>query len=242
MMSIGVIADVHANLPALEAVLADLHSQGVKRIVCCGDLVGYGPWPNEVIARLREVDAFCVQGNHDGAAVGAFPSDHFNPDARVAIEWTRTVLDAGEVGFLTGLEKIHTGGEFVVVHGSLRGPLWEYMRDTFVARESFPLLTRPIGLFGHSHIQGGFVRAGEHVAFVPPNRSMALVPGRQYLINPGSVGQPRDGDPRTAYAIVDLGRHTLLFKRVQYDVKSVMQRIEDVGLPHWFAERLGVGR
>jgi len=242
MTSIGVISDVHANITALEAVLADLHAEGVECIVCCGDVVGYGPWPREVIARLRDVDALCVQGNHDAASIGAFPSDHFNADARAAIDWTRAALDQEDLQFLADLEQMYIGDDFVLVHGSLRGPLWEYMRDAFVARESFPLLARSIGLFGHSHIQGGFVRFGEHVDAITPGRPIAIVPGRQYLINPGSVGQPRDGDPRAAYAIVDLDCDSVLFKRVAYDIKPVMQRIELVGLPRRFGERLEAGR
>lgn len=242
MTSIGVISDVHANIPALEAVLADLRSGGVECIVCCGDVVGYGPWPREAIARLRDVDALCIQGNHDAASIGAFPSDHFNSDARLAIDWTRSALGEDDLQFLADLEQLHIGDEFVLVHGSLRGPLWEYMRDAFVARESFPLLKRSIGLFGHSHIQGGFVRFGEHVGAIAPDRPIAIVPGRQYLINPGSVGQPRDGDPRAAYAIVDLARDSVSFRRVAYDIKPVMQQIEHVGLPRWFGERLEAGR
>ncbi|MCK5806505.1 MAG: metallophosphoesterase family protein [Lentisphaeria bacterium] len=244
MTRIGLVSDVHANLPALEAVLGVLSKRGVERIVCCGDLVDYAPWPIEVIARLREEEVLCVQGNHDAAAAGVFPIDGFAEEARATVDWTRAILSQNETEFLAKLEQICTEEEFVVVHGSLRGPLWEYVRDPFVAGESFPLLERPVGFFGHSHIQGGFMSVSGKVKAIDTHAKLEILPDSKYLINPGSVGQPRDGDPRAAYAVVDLdhGRGSVSFERVSYDIGSVARAIDRAGLPHWLGERLEVGR
>ena len=244
MTRIGLISDVHANLPALEAVLSALSKRGVERIVCCGDLVDYAPWPIEVISCLREMNVLCVQGNHDAAAVGAFPIDGFTEEARVTVDWTRAVLSPVETAYLAALEQVHTEDDFVVVHGSLRGPLWEYVRDPFVAGESFPLLTRQIGFFGHSHIQGGYMSVSGNVKAIDPHMKLSILPDTKYLINSGSVGQPRDGDPRAAYAVIDLhdGRGSVSFERVSYDIGAVVRAIDRAGLQHWLGERLEVGR
>ncbi len=244
MARIGLISDVHANLPALEAVLAALSKRGVERIVCCGDLVDYAPWPIEVISRLREMNVLCVQGNHDAAAVGAFPMDGFAAEARATVDWTRAVLSPVETTYLAALEQVHTEDDFVVVHGSIRGPLWEYVRDPFVAGESFSLLTRQIGFFGHSHIQGGFVSTFGKVKSIDPHLKLEILPTAKYLINPGSVGQPRDGDPRAAYAVVDFNHSSgsVSFERVSYDIGSVVRAIDRSGIQHWLGERLRIGR
>ena len=244
MTRIGVISDVHANLPALEAVMTELLRHGVERIICCGDLVDYAPWPREVISRLRDLDVLSVQGNHDAAAVGAFPIDGFNEEAKVTVDWTRAVLSPVETTYLAKLEQIHREEEFVVVHGSLRGPLWEYVRDEFVAGESLSSLTRQLCFFGHSHIQGGYMSVSGKVRSIDPHVKLAIRPGAKYLINPGSVGQPRDGDARAAYAVVELdnGRGSVSFERVSYDIGSVARAIDRAGLPHWLGERLAIGR
>ena len=243
MSRIGVVSDIHGNLPALEAVLTALGKEGVRRILCCGDLVGYGPWPGPVLARLREFGVLCIQGNHDAAVCKALPLDHFHHAAQFVVEWTRSVLSLEEMDYLKGLSQSHAEDRLVMVHGSLRGPLWEYILDRWVAGESFALLDRPLGLFGHSHIQGGFIQLkGRIVPIDPTEGEVSLLSGARYLINPGSVGQPRDGDPRAAYALLDLDQRKVLFKRISYDIESVMHQILEAGLPREFAERLVVGR
>lgn len=243
MSHIGVLSDIHGNLPALEAVLTAFEEEEVERIVCCGDLVGYGPWPGAVIACLHEIEALSIQGNHDAAACGRLPLDYFNRAARFAIEWTRSTLSSEEVAYLEGLPPSHTEDGLVMVHGSLRGPLWEYILDRFAAGESFALLDRPLGLFGHSHIQGGFALLEEGIVTIDPTEGeVDLRPGARYLINPGSVGQPRDGDPRAAYALMDLNRGKFLFKRVPYDIEVMMREVLRAGLPRELAERLRMGR
>jgi predicted phosphodiesterase len=243
MPRIGLLSDIHGNLPALDAVLAALAGENIDRIVCCGDIVGYGPWPGEVIARLRVANVLCVQGNHDAATAGILPLDYFTVAARANIEWTRTVLSFDQVAYLRDLPRTRVEDRFVVMHGSLRGPLWEYMRDAFVAGETFSLLDRPVGFFGHSHIQGGFVDLdGRVIALDHATGSIDLLPAGRYLINPGSVGQPRDGDSRAAYAIIDFAERKAFFQRVPYDIQATMQGILHAGLPSQFAERLQRGR
>ncbi|MEA1871324.1 MAG: metallophosphoesterase family protein [Candidatus Bipolaricaulota bacterium] len=243
MSRIGLLSDIHGNLPALDAVLAALAKETIDRIVCCGDIVGYGPWPGEVVARLREVDVRCVQGNHDAATADMLPLDYFNVAARAVIEWTQTVLPPEKIVYLRDLPQTLVEDRFVVMHGSLRGPLWEYLRDAFVAEETFSLLDRPFGFFGHSHVQGGFVDLdGRVIALDHATGQIDLLPAERYLINPGSVGQPRDGDPRAAYAIIDFAERKAFFKRVPYDIQATMQGILRAGLPSQFAERLQRGR
>ncbi len=243
MARIGVLSDIHGNLPALNAVLAALLADGVDRIVCCGDLVGYGPWPGEVIAHVRDAGMLCVQGNHDAATAEIFPGEWFNPAVGSVIEWTRAIIPCKMLSYLKELPQTVTEERFVLVHGSLRGPLWEYVRDTFTAGENFPLFKSPLCLFGHTHIQGGFVlREGRISSLKPARGPIDLLLHAQYLINPGSVGQPRDGDPRAAYATVDLQHGSVRFHRVAYDIDLVMREIKRAGLPHRFADRLARGR
>jgi len=241
MTRVGVVSDIHGNLPALEAVIAALRKEKVDRIVSCGDLVGYGPWPREVISRVRELGVTGVQGNHDAAVCGVLPADHFTAAARRAIDWIRDLLGRDELEYLAGLPQTRTVEGMSVVHGSLRGPLWEYILDPWTAGESLRLLETQIGLFGHSHIQGGFADGG--VEPIDPRRGeMDLLPGVRYLINPGSVGQPRDGDPRAAYAIVDLEKKNVIYRRVPYDISATQREIRRVGLPRDLADRLSLGR
>ncbi len=243
MTRVGLVSDIHGNLPALDAVIAALRREKVDRIVSCGDLVGYGPWPREVISRIQGLGVTGVQGNHDAAACGALPADHFTAAARRAIDWIRTRLDRDELGYLAGLPQTRTVEGMSVVHGSLRGPLWEYILDPWTAGESFRLLETQIGLFGHSHIQGGFIDGGGGVEPIDPRRGeVDLLPGVRYLINPGSVGQPRDGDPRAAYAIIDLDEEMIIYRRVPYDISATQREIRRVGLPRELADRLSLGR
>ncbi len=243
MTRIGVISDVHGNLPALDTVLAALHAAGVDQIVSCGDLVGYGPWPREVIARVRALNITSVQGNHDAAAGGVLPTDHFTAAARAAIEWIKARLTPADIAFLAALPLTTVVAGMTVVHGSLRGPLWEYILDSWTAGESFRRLETDVGLFGHSHIQGGFAAAGNKVDTIDPRvGEVDLIPGVRYLINPGSVGQPRDGDPRAAYAIIDLDNRKVIYRRITYDIATTQREINRVGLPRELADRLSVGR
>jgi diadenosine tetraphosphatase ApaH/serine/threonine PP2A family protein phosphatase len=239
-MRIAVISDIHANLPALEAVLAA--AGAVDAVWHLGDLVGYGPEPDAVVARLREIGAIGVQGNHDAAAVGDPGIDWFNPDARRAMEWTRAVIADETRRWLAALPETRTDGEATLVHGSPRDPLWEYITSVPIARASLAALGTRIGLNGHTHVPIAFVEEGGAIEVVGPATGPVLeLRGRRALVNPGGVGQPRDGDPRAAFLILDTAADTVTWHRVGYDIESVQSAMRAVGLPGRLAARLAIG-
>ena len=240
-------SDIHANLPALEAVLAS--AEGLwDHAVCLGDVVGYGPDPNEVIDRIVKLGMTSIRGNHDRAAATGV-CDSFNPSACAAIEWTRGRLRPENLRWLQALP----AGPFseagmVFVHGSVEDED-EYILSADEAERSLEQSPASITFFGHTHVQGGFRLRDERIeAFRPPFAAdaeaapMKLDPAARYLINPGSVGQPRDGDPRAAFAVADTGRRAIEFRRVAYDIASVQERMEGAGLPEPLVLRLAFGR
>jgi predicted phosphodiesterase len=239
-MRVLVVSDVHSNLPALDAVLADAGS--VDAVWQLGDVVGYGPEPNAVIARLREAGADGVRGNHDAAAVGGREIDWFNADARRAMEWTREALDEPARAWLTDLRPIRVIGDVTLCHGSPRDPLWEYVLTADVAAANLDALGTGIGLHGHTHMPIVWWTAEGRVVPVEPvaGRQMRLGEGR-VLLNPGSVGQPRDGDPRSSYLILDPDARTATWHRVAYPIETVQSRMRQHGLPKRLVDRLSFG-
>jgi predicted phosphodiesterase len=237
---IVVVSDVHSNLVALEAVLAAAGS--VDATWHLGDVVGYGPEPDAVVERLIERHAVGVRGNHDAAAVGGNEIDWFNPDARAAMEWTRTQISASTRAWLDDLPKRREAGGLTLVHGSPRDPTWEYVTTVSIARASLAAISTAHGLHGHTHVPIVFTEVdGRMRAFEPrPGNSVALDRGRMFL-NPGSVGQPRDGDPRASYLVLDLEAGTATWERTAYDVDSVARAMRAAGLPERLAERLRHG-
>jgi predicted phosphodiesterase len=242
-MRILVISDIHANYTALEAVLKDAGE--VDETWCLGDMVGYGPDPNAVVEQIREIpNLTCILGNHDMAAIGKIPFDVFNGDARRTLEYHERVLTADNMDFLRSLPShLKVRGEVSIVHGSPRDSVWEYILNTLSARLNFDHFTTPWCFVGHSHLQCMFqlnvdndrvslspIRAGEHFPLKP-----------RAIINPGSVGQPRDRDPRAAYAIYDTEGHVWAPRRVEYNISEVQQRIREVSLPEKHAIRLAEG-
>jgi diadenosine tetraphosphatase ApaH/serine/threonine PP2A family protein phosphatase len=239
-MRIAVLSDIHANLPALDAVLAA--AGPVDGLWSLGDVVGYGPDPDGVIARLREVGAVGVRGNHDAAALGGSEIDWFNPDARRAMEWTRTAISSESVAWLQDLPTRRTLETCELVHGSPREPLWEYVTSPAVARDNLALLHQPIGLHGHTHVPVAFIENGRDVEhFAPGDGSSLALGGRRALVNPGSVGQPRDGDARASYMLADLPAGTFTWHRVAYDIESVQAAMRAVRLPGFLVSRLSIG-
>lgn len=242
-----VISDIHANLEALEAVLEDAQGQYTE-VWCLGDLVGYGPDPNECVERVRELPVACVAGNHDWAALGKLPLDDFNPDARVASRWTQVALDASSRTYLEALpETLVIGDKVTLVHGSPRHPIWEYVISIPIALENFAYFETPWCLIGHSHIPVIFryIVEDEHKdceAIIPPfNQPISLPPGERFIINPGSVGQPRDGDPRASYMLIDPDEGTIEYRRVSYPVDKTQAKMEELGLPPRLIARLSFG-
>ncbi len=239
-MRIAVLSDIHSSLVALEAVLA--HARSVDAVWHLGDVVGYGPEPDAVVERLSGLGAVGVRGNHDAAAVGGSEIEYFNPEARSAMEWTRRRIGDATRAWLAGLPDRHVEGEITLVHGSPRDPTWEYVTSERAARASLAVLATRHGLHGHTHVPVAFVEDGDRVRGHEPNDGETLAfDGRRVFLNPGSVGQPRDGDPRASYLVLDPGAGTATWHRVAYDIDAVMSAMRAVGLPDRLAERLRHG-
>jgi predicted phosphodiesterase len=243
MTKVLVISDVHANITALEAVLADAGK--VDQVWCLGDVVGYGPDPNECIDRIQALPKLtCMMGNHDFAAIGDMSLETFNSDAKKALLWQRDALTNESKEFLRTLsQQVVVRGNMSMAHGSPRDPIWEYIMNTLVARLNLEFFDTPWCLVGHSHFQAIFQYHSEKDDMsieVPPLAEPYELKERAVL-NPGSVGQPRDRDPRAAYAIYQPKAKTWEPHRVEYDIVAVQKRILNSGLPPRHAERLAGG-
>jgi diadenosine tetraphosphatase ApaH/serine/threonine PP2A family protein phosphatase len=236
----AVLSDIHANLVALDAVLAAVPS--VDEVWQLGDNVGYGPDPEGVIDRLRDIGAVGVQGNHDAAALGGPEIEAFNIDARVAMEWTRSVIGADVRAWLRGLpERLEREG-FTLVHGSPRDPLWEYVTSTPVARAGIAAMTTPCGLHGHTHIPIAYVEDDGRLETMSPGAGSTMaIEGRRVLLNPGSVGQPRDGIPTASWLLLDTDAGTATWRRTAYDISAVQAAMAVRGFPERLIARLAHG-
>jgi len=243
-MRYALIADIHANLTAFTAVLEDIKLKGgVEEIWCLGDVVGYGPDPHQCIELLRQYNHVCVAGNHDWAAIGKLDTSNFNPDAAVACRWTAQQLTPEDVKYLESLPMVIQKGDFTLVHGSPREPIWEYLLSTSSAKENFAYFQSPFCLVGHSHVPLAFRYGDDGVcSFGSFSPYAGLILGRNRLIiNPGGVGQPRDGDPRASYAIYDSERKMVRLYRVPYDIDATQVRMVRHNLPMRLVVRLGYG-
>ncbi len=243
-----VLSDIHANRSALEAALAAVEGRWEK-VVCLGDVVGYGPDPNEVIDRVRALGAMTIRGNHDKASCGLADAEDFNPVARTAANWTREHLRADNLTYLQQLPPgpLEADG-LALVHGALRDED-EYVFAPAQALEGLLESPSPVTFFGHTHFQGGFSFRDDQLEVIQlhpqPGASFAALrveSNTRYLLNPGSIGQPRDGDPRAAFAIADLDHGVVEFWRVPYNVEAVQQRMKRAGLPEPLILRLAFGR
>ena len=244
-MTILVISDVHANLQALEAVLDA--EQDVDAIWCLGDLVDYGPSPNECIDVLRARGVLCIAGNHDRAATGDFDTSLFNRGARLCSEWTEQALTGDRKEFLRSLRPIRFMDNIQLVHGSPRDPIFEYVFNLSIAVANFDLFNADMCMVGHTHVPVIFTRRDgadgrpEYDVTVPePGRPVTLK-GVKSIVNPGGVGQPRDGDPRAAYMLLDPETLTVTLKRQSYDVAKTQELIRRARLPGSMADRLSYG-
>jgi diadenosine tetraphosphatase ApaH/serine/threonine PP2A family protein phosphatase len=238
-----IISDVHANLPALNAVLADAGT--FERVWCLGDVVGYGPDPNECIQRIAELPGLqCIKGNHDAAILGEISVQAFNGEARASLQWLETQLSQENKQWLTGLQERLVFDDVTLAHGSPRNPVWEYIMDLGTARQNMRQFDTKICLVGHTHLPGIYQMLGEtpHSTrhhFMVEEEPFSLA--QKCIVNPGSVGQPRDRDPRSAYLIYDDEDDRFTFHRVVYDVNAVQERIRSAGLPAMHANRLAEG-
>ena len=241
-MRIAVLSDIHANLAALDAVRAEL-PDALDETWVLGDIVGYGPQPNEVIRALQEMGARSVLGNHDGAAIGTVDHEDFNPEARAAIVWTAGVVDPNARSYLATLPEVRRDGELTAVHGSPRDPVWEYITGPGVAAANLDAFETRICLFGHTHLPVVFHADDGRMQVVAatPDAPIRINAGRA-LVNPGSVGQPRDGNPAAAFAVMDTEQGVVEFRRVRYDIDRTQRLMRQADLPQRLAERLSYGR
>lgn len=243
-MRSAILADIHANLEALTAVLGDIEQKGgVDEYWCLGDIVGYGPEPHACIELLRRYNHVAVAGNHDRGAIGKLGMNQFNPHAQIALAWTAEHLTEEDSGYLGSLPLTLDIDEFLLAHGSPADPLLEYVTSTGIATRNFAFLRSPFCLVGHSHVPAVFMEESGTAAARSFSPGVGLVLGKsRMVINPGSVGQPRDGDPQAAYAIYDSESGVIRLYRVPYDIEATYQRIMQTGLPLHLAIRLKEGR
>jgi diadenosine tetraphosphatase ApaH/serine/threonine PP2A family protein phosphatase len=242
-MKYAVLADIHANLAALQTVLADIDGrEKVDEIWCLGDVVGYGPDPHRCIEIIQNRCSVCVAGNHDWAAIGKMDTAAFNPEAAEAAEWTSRQLKSEDVRFLASLPLIREKGNFTLTHGSPRDPIWEYILTAAEVEENLKYFQTPYCFIGHSHQPLWYDCQQTCTGYdLLPGTVIKLGQNRS-IINPGSVGQPRDGDPRAGYAIYDDTAQTVVLHRLGYDIKSTQEKMQDAGLPEWLILRLAQGR
>jgi len=237
---IGIVSDVHSNYPALTAVLEDMSV--VDELWCLGDIIGYGPFPNECVEALRANHCLAIPGNHDWGCAGKIPLDDFNVDARWACEWSRDVIEPEHLQYLSELPLTRTEGDFTLAHGSAHEPIWEYTAYASVARLSFHYFSTRYCLVGHTHVPLVFVDAGQQPETLHPGPDTPLQLGStRAIINPGSVGQPRDGNPQAAYGVIDTDEAVFEFRRVDYDFREIQGRMVELAFPERLVKRLAYG-
>ncbi len=241
-MKYAILADIHSNLEALEAVLEDAKKHGAKKFIVLGDIVGYGPNPSECIELLRENECIFVKGNHDAKIATNQPAETFNQTASKSVVWTREQVSEEQRDFLNELPIVAESGLFSATHGSFFNPSdWLYIRNIEDAKKAFDYLTKPVGFIGHTHLPKLFVKRGE--IFEDQNFSKFKIKrGSKYIVNPGSVGQPRDGNPQASYCILNTFWKTVELKRVSYDISKTQRKIIEATLPEQNAARLEFGQ
>ena len=245
-MRVAILTDIHANLPALEAVLEAIERAGLEKSWCLGDVVGYGAQPDDCARLVEERCELSLVGNHDLAVTGEIETDVFSASAAAAVEWTRENCEPKTIEFLKGLRPENTELEVGLYHASPRDPVWEYVLAVDQARECMQEQSARVSLIGHSHVALWFSDGTGPVgdsggAQAEAGRELDLSQ-RQWLLNPGSVGQPRDGDPRAAWLELDTDEWKATYHRAEYDVDSAAEAIREAGLPELLADRLYLGQ
>ena len=243
-MRYAIIADIHANLAAFTAVLDDIERRGgAEEVWCLGDVVGYGPDPHQCIELLCQYKHVCVAGNHDWAAIGKIDTSDFNPDAAAACHWTAQQITPEDIHYLDSLPLVVQRDDFTLVHGSPRDPIWEYLLSTSSAKQNFPYFQSQFCLVGHSHVPLVFECSDTGACFVSefPADTAHILARNRLIINPGGVGQPRDGDPRASYAIYDSQARSITLYRIPYDIGATQARMVEHRLPVRLIMRLSYG-
>ncbi|MGA4645110.1 metallophosphoesterase family protein [Limisphaera sp. 4302-co] len=240
-MKFAILADIHGNLEALQAVLEDARKQGCTHYACIGDVVGYGANPKECLDIIRSMGMPCVKGNHDEYCSIEEDAEGFNPLAAEAVMWTRQQLSEEDRQWLRDLRYVRMVTNFTIVHATLDAPQrWGYVFDKLAAAASFPYQNTPVCFFGHTHVPVAFVR--DSMVRGGTYSKFKVEPGKKYFINVGAVGQPRDGNPKAAYVVYDVDEGTVELRRLDYDIATAQKKIRAAGLPERLAERLAYGR
>ena len=240
-MKFAIFGDIHANLEALNAVLEDANENDCSHFVCIGDIVGYNANPKECLAAVKGLDCPVVKGNHDEMVASDIELVGLNPLAEQSMTWTRENLTQEDKTYLINLKLVRQVRDFTIVHATLDSPEgWGYVTSKFHALESFGYQYTPVCFIGHTHVPAFYIKTSSVEEL--GGRVLDIENGKKYLINVGSVGQPRDGDPRASYCIYDLGGQRILNRRVEYDIKSAQLKIIDAGLPDKLADRLSHGK
>lgn len=242
-MRYGIFSDIHSNIEALDEVISAYQNESIDKYFCIGDVVGYAANPKECIERVKKLAEITVAGNHDWATVNLFSIDFFNDYAKEAIHWTKLIISDAEINFLESLNLTYKSEGFILVHGTLGHPEeFNYMTDGYIAEETFNLMQEDICFVGHTHKPGVFMKDSHGRIHYRQDDSYEINPGNKYIVNVGSVGQPRDGNPKAAYCIYDTDKKEVQIKRVGYDSVAAGKKIMDAGLPKFLGERLMMGR
>lgn len=240
-MRYGIFSDVHSNLEALNAVLGVYQQERIERYLCIGDIVGYAADAHDCLRLVRDLNPKIIAGNHDWGAAGKFDLEYFNPNAKEALVWTGKILNQEEKDFLRSLPLTYQEENFVLVHGTLDNPqAFYYLNNHEAAFAVFAVLKKQICFIGHTHRPGVFVESDDNL-FYKALGILELEGRKRYIVNVGSVGQPRDRDPRAAYVIYDTDKETIELKRIAYNISAVQDKILNAGLPDFFASRLAEG-
>ena len=240
-MRTAIFGDIHANLEALEAVMADAKLQGVTQFVCLGDIVGYNADPVACLNIIREMNCPTVKGNHDADASEDYSLENMNPIAAYALQWTREQLDEDQRLWLKRLRMVRQVADYTIVHSTVDQPFhWNYVTNRFDAMSNFSYQFTQLCFHGHTHVPRVYIKS-DKVREVAAD-SIKIEPNYKYFINAGSVGQPRDGDPRACYVIYDSQSGVIVFRRIEYDMATTQQKIVAAGLPDMLADRLEEGR
>jgi diadenosine tetraphosphatase ApaH/serine/threonine PP2A family protein phosphatase len=243
-----VISDIHANLPALEAVVQDVKKRELHydKVWCLGDLVGYGAHPNECVELVQSLPHVCLAGNHDWAVLSKLDISTFHDAAAHVVYWTRKTIKPENFDFLKERPEKTIEGDYVLVHASPREPIWEYISDLHIAEENFGLFDTSFCFHGHTHVAVVFIEdsRNQSVRYSIPDMGVpfSFKSSSRYMINPGAVGQPRDGDARAAYGILDSEQHTWTSYRTEYNIKAEQAAMREAGFPRRLIDRLEFGR
>ncbi len=240
-MKYAIIADIHANLEAFQVVLEDIQAQKCTHVACLGDVVGYGANPKECLDIVRQMNIPCVKGNHDEMCSVDDNMEGFNPAAAEAVLWTRQQLNEDDKKWLRDLKYIRLVTSFTIVHATLDMPQrWGYVFEKLAAAASFTYQNTSVCFFGHTHVPVAFIR--DTVVRGGTYSKFRVEPGRKYFVNVGSIGQPRDGNPKAAYVVYDMDEGSIELRRLDYDIATAQSKILNAGLPPRLAERLAVGK